>query len=75
MSLHTKNKNLKFTYDKHHINIKTQTQHLIKTELDGVVCVNDENVYNNMNASMCNFNKNLLSNHKKYLFRKKILKY
>lgn len=56
---------LNFTCEKHHINIKIQTQHLVKSEFDGVVCVNDENVYNNMNVAMCNFNKALfLNNHK-----------
>ena len=38
------------------VRIRIQTQHLLKTELDGVVCVDDENVYNNMNEAMCKFN-------------------
>ena len=33
-----------------------QTQHLIKSEFDGVVCVNNEDIYNNMNRAMCSFN-------------------
>jgi hypothetical protein len=41
------------------INIRIQTQHLIKGEFDGVVCVNNEEVYNSMNQAMCNFNKSL----------------
>jgi hypothetical protein len=36
-----------------------QTQHLIKSEFDGVVCVNNEDIYNNMNRAMCSFNKSL----------------
>ena len=31
------------------VKIRIQTQHLIKTELNGLVCVDDENVYNIMN--------------------------
>ena len=41
------------------IKIKIQTQHLIKSEFDGVVCVNNEEIYNNMNQAMCSFNKSL----------------
>jgi hypothetical protein len=56
---------LNFNCEKKHINIKIQTQHLVKSEFDGVVCVNEENVYNKMNTAMCSFNKSLfLSNHK-----------
>ena len=36
-----------------------QTQHLVKDEFDGVVCVNSEDIYNNMNRAMCSFHKAL----------------
>jgi hypothetical protein len=49
------------------VRVRIQTQHLIKTELDGVVCVDDEDVYNKMNEAMCDFNKALfLNGHKSY---------
>ena len=49
------------------VKVRIQTQHLIKTELDGIVCVDNEDVYNRMNEAMCKFNKSLfLNGHKSY---------
>ena len=41
------------------LNLKIQNQHLLTSEFDGVVCVNNEEIYNNMNQAMCSFNKSL----------------
>jgi hypothetical protein len=41
------------------ISVQIETQHLSKTDLDGLVCVNDEIIYNNMYNSMNNFYKSL----------------
>ena len=49
------------------VKIRIQTQHLVKSELDGIVCVDDEDVYNRMNEAMCKFNKSLfLTGHKSF---------
>ena len=49
-------KNKKF---KNRIRYNIKTQNLVKTIIDGDVCVNTEMTYNNMNVAMFNFNKAL----------------
>ena len=41
------------------IKIKIETQHLLKNDLNGLLCINDETIYNKMSECMNKFYKSL----------------
>jgi hypothetical protein len=42
------------------IKFSIETQNLVKGSMDGGICVNTEDIYNNMNKAMCKFNQMLI---------------